>query len=116
MDKLRARNVEIDESDPSQEDHGWYLTFKIQGSLHDAVVSHVPTDDGDALWLLCLERSVGILGSIIGRRHRSVTVEALQLVDETLQASPEVRDVQWLLFTDVRRGELGQGRSGPLSD
>jgi hypothetical protein len=114
MTKLRDRQVDVDEDDPSQEDHGWYLTFRFNELLFDLVVSFVPAND-TARWLVSLERSVGLFGSMIGQRHRGVTVDAVRLVNDILQASAECRDVEWFFFEDVRRGNLANGSAEPLA-
>jgi hypothetical protein len=113
MTKFRNRQIAVDDEDPSQEDHGWYMTFRFNDLLYDVVVSYAPTNDA-ARWLVALERSVGLFGSIIGQRHHGVRVEAVRLVHDILQASEECRDVQWLFFENVRRGNLESGSADPL--
>jgi hypothetical protein len=115
MAKLRDRQAAVDENDPSQEDHGWYLTFKLNDLLYDIVVTYVPGNGAAPRWLACIERSVGLLGSMIGKRHRSVTTEVVQLINEVLVESQECRDVRWLFFDDVRRGNLENGSASPLN-
>ena len=114
MTKFHDRQIGFDEEDPSQEDHGWYVTFRLNGLLYDLVASYAPTNDAQR-WLLSLERSVGLLRSMMGQRRRGVTIEAVQLINDILQASAECQDVKWLFFSDVRRGNLQNGSDDPLA-
>lgn len=108
MAKLRDRQIALDDQDPAQEDHGWYVTFRSNELLFDLIVSYAPLNDTPR-WLVSVERSVGLFGSLVGQRHRGVTVEALQVIDGILQRSEQCRDVRWLFFDDVRRGNLENG-------
>lgn len=114
MAKLRDRQIDVDEEDPSQEDHGWYATFRLKDLLFDLVVSFAPANN-TARWLVSLERSVGLFGSMIGQRRRGVTVESVRLVNGILQTSEECRDVEWLFFEYVRRGKLENGSADPFA-
>lgn len=113
MDKLRARQLVVDEEDPSQEDHGWYVTFAFEGALYDLVVTYAPGNGAAGRWLACIERSVGLWGTMIGQRHRGVTKEVVRLVNDILVEAEECRDVRWLYFEDVRRGNLEQPTGSP---
>ncbi|HEV7240373.1 MAG TPA: hypothetical protein VGQ36_14125 [Thermoanaerobaculia bacterium] len=114
MSKLRGRGVPVDETDPSQEDHGWYVTFETDGKLHDVVAIYAPDADA-ARWLLSVERSLGIIGTIFGRRPRSVANAAVELIDAILQSSPEVTGVRWLRYDDVQKGNLDIGAPTPFA-
>jgi hypothetical protein len=108
--RLRERGVPVDESDPSQEDHGWYVTFGTDRESHDAVVVYAPTETASR-WLLCVERSLGIFGTMFGRRTRAVLPAAVDLIESILRDAPEVRNLRWSSFADVRRGNLEDGVS-----
>ncbi len=112
MGKLRDRGVPVDESDPSQEDHGWYVTFGPDRESHDAVIVYAPTETASR-WLLCVERSVGVLGSILGRRARAVVPSAVELIEDILRDAHEVRNLRWSSFEEVRQGNLEDGTGSP---
>jgi hypothetical protein len=114
MGQLQQREIEVDDAGPEQEDHGWYFTFTYGGQLYDLVVSYVPTT-GSPRWLACLERSHGLLGSLIGQRHRSIARGALVLIHDVLESSDWCRGITWLYFQDVRRGRLVNGATHPVS-
>lgn len=109
MGKLRDRGVPVDESDPSQEDHGWYVTFGSDRESHDAVVVYAPTETASR-WLLCVERSVGVFGTMFGRRTRTVLPSAVDMIENVLREAPEVRNLRWSSFENVRQGNLEDGR------
>lgn len=115
MGKLRDRGVPVDETDPSQEDHGWYVTFGSDRESHDAIVVYAPTETASR-WLLSVERSVGVLGTIFGRRTRTVLEGAVELIHNILSESAEVRRVKWLRFEDVRQGDLDGGAPTPFGE
>jgi hypothetical protein len=113
MIQLRGRKLVVDENDPSQEDHGWYVTFTWNHLSYDLVVTYAPTNGMAARWLACIERSVGLFGTLIGQRHRAVPSEIVQLVNDILVHAGECEDIQWLYFDDVRRGNLSSGSASP---
>lgn len=113
MKQFGARGVTIEEDSPGQEDHGWYITFKLDERLYDVVVTYVP-ELGSGRWLVVVERSVGLIRSAVGHRHR-VAPAAVNLLNDVLQAAQECRDIRWLFFADVRRGDLTTTSTGPLT-
>jgi hypothetical protein len=115
MGKLRDRGVPVDETDPSQEDHGWYVTFGSEKESHEAIVVYAPTEK-TSRWLVCVERSVGVLGTVLGRRTRAVLPVAVELLHSVLSESAEVRGLRWLRFEDVRQGDLEGGTPTPQGD
>lgn len=111
MVKLRDRGSWFNESDPSPGDHGWYVAFG-RDKPHGAIVTYAPVG-ATPRWLLCIERTVGLIGTILGRRSRSVDPSVIELIDKILKGSPEIRKVRWHRFQDVRRGDLEQGTFTP---
>jgi hypothetical protein len=113
MVKLRDRGIWlINESDPSPGDRGWYVTFGYAKRKYDVVVSYAPAGT-ISRWLLRIERRVGLVATILGKRTRGVDPAVVELIDKILRASPEVRKVRWHRFQDVRRGDLEQGAFTP---
>lgn len=111
--QLRERQLSVDEEDPSQEDHGWYVSFTVDDLLYDLIVTYAPANGMAARWLACIEKSVGLFGTVIGQRHRGVTRRVVQLVNDILVEAEHCRDVRWLYFDDVRRGNLENGSTSP---
>jgi hypothetical protein len=105
IEELRRRRIETDEPGAEQEDHGWYATLMFDGARHDLVVSHVPGTEVPR-WLVCVERSVGLFGTLLGRRSRSVARGLPELIDEILSTSAKVHKVGWMAFQEVRGGLL----------
>ena len=89
----------MDETGPSQEDHGWYLTFLYEQHPYDLFVAYMPTGQANSgTWLACLERSYGLLGSLLGKRHRSIEPGAILVIHDVLAASELCHNVRWLFF------------------
>jgi hypothetical protein len=115
MDELRSRQIAVDEGDPSQEDHGWYVTFTLNARCYDIVFICAPANDGAARWLACIENSVGVFGTMLGLRHRAVPRAVVELVKDILVHAEECRDTRWLYFEDVHRGTLENDGASPDS-
>lgn len=115
MTQFRDRKLAVDEEDPSQEDHGWYVTFTFNDLLYDLIVIYAPANGAAARWLACIEKSAGLFGTMIGQRHRAVTAEVVQLINDILMHAEECRDVRWLYFDDVRRGNLEKASASPVA-
>jgi hypothetical protein len=91
--RLRARGIETDD-EPGQEDFGWYFDFTVPAGKHCCVLGYQP-DDPEGRWLVWLERSRGLLGSLLGMRTRGIDVTAVQVIGDILSGAPEVRELQW---------------------
>ena len=96
--------------EPSQEDFGWYFTFRVGNTEHDFVIGFRPgeaSSEGD--WVGWLERKRGFIGSLVGGRKRGVHPAAAHALHAVLSASPQIRDVRWHVQPDFDRGreELG---------
>jgi len=109
--ELRKQGVKTDEQ-PGQEDFGWYLNFEVAGSGHYFVIGHRPTDESEAgTWIGWLERSRGLIGSVLGGRKRGIQPLAAEAIHKILSSSPLVRDVRWHFERDFDNGnERGQHR------
>jgi hypothetical protein len=42
-----------------------------------------------------IERSRGLLGSLLGRRGHDIDESAVRAIDDVLSAAPEIRDLAW---------------------
>ncbi len=95
MKELQSRGVETGE-EPGQEDFGWYFTFSVSGAEHCFLVGFQPEDpETGEVWHGWVERHVGFWKSIFGGRDRGVLPEAVELVDQVLRSSDEIRNVEW---------------------
>jgi hypothetical protein len=109
--QLRARGLATADQ-PGAEDFGWFLRFTHGDRPYCAVVGY-RADDGPAGgdWVLWLERDVGFVGSLLGRRDRGIQPEAAQLLHEILSASGDVRRIRWHFKPDFDAGH--EDRASP---
>jgi hypothetical protein len=91
---LRNAGLSTD-AEPGQEDFGWYFEFSVPEGRHCVVMGFRPGDtDSDGCWMVWLERSRGLLGSLLGGRQRGIAPSAIAALDRALRV-PEIRNVQW---------------------
>lgn len=110
-EQLRTRGIEVDQ-DIGQEDHGWYLTFRVEGTAYNFVVGH--RDGSRVEWIGWLERSVGLLGLWFGARTRGISAEAALEIHHALSEADEVTDVEWYDEREFMRGSEEGGAPTPL--
>jgi hypothetical protein len=91
--RLRDIGIKTD-GEPGQEDFGWYFEFEVPAGKHCCVLGY-QNDDPEGRWCLWLERSRGILGSIVGRRRSGIDSAAVQALQTILGNSPEIRELEW---------------------
>jgi hypothetical protein len=102
--ELRKQGVKTDEK-LGQEDFGWYLNFEVAGCAHCFVIGHRPTGKSEAgTWIGWLERSRGLIGSVLGGRKRGIQLLAAEAIHKILSSSPLVRDVRWHFQRDFDKG------------
>lgn len=78
MQELCSRGFRTD-SEPGQEDFGWYFCFYVGDVKHCFVVGFQPADtDAERLWIGWLEHQAGFLGSLLGGRKRGILPEAAE--------------------------------------
>jgi hypothetical protein len=107
--ELRKLGVEADEK-PGREDFGWYLNFRLKGTEHTFIIGHRPTGDSEAgTWIGWLERSSGLIGSLLGGRKRGIQSAAVDIIDGILLSSPLIRDVRWHSQRDFDKGIEDRG-------
>ena len=96
-------------SEPGQEDFGWYFNFQTPDGEHCCVLGYRPSDSpAEACWVAWLERSAGLIGSMLGRRRR-VAASAVRAVHGVLSAAVEIDDLRW---HDRRAFDEGREASG----
>jgi hypothetical protein len=91
MGQLDAQGVKIT-GEPSQEDFGWYFTFRVENVKHAFVLG---LRHDDATWIGWVERHRGLMGSMILGRKRGIRPAALRAVHVVLSGSPQIHDVRW---------------------
>lgn len=96
IDKLSKRGIATSPA-PSQEDFGWYFRYSIQNKEYCVVIGFQPNDVsvGDC-WIGEIERHVGLVGSILGKRREGIDEVAIEIIDRVLRSSPEIRDLEWV--------------------
>src|SRR4030095_13214248 len=64
--RLRSNGIETD-SEPGQEDFGWYFNFKVSENVYCVVLGFRPDEENaDGEWVAWLERTRGLVGAIFG--------------------------------------------------
>jgi hypothetical protein len=102
------------ESEPDQEDFGWYLTFESAGS-HQLVVTYRPDTDDSGTWICWVERNVGIVGTIFGRRRRAVQPEAVLAIHKVLTSISAIHNLRWHTTLAFDAGRENEGMPSPTA-
>ena len=112
LHELSQRGVET-YPEPGQEDFGWYVSFDVAGQAYDFVISYRPGHQnvpGD--WICCLERSLGLIPSILGRRKKGIQSAAAEAIHSVLEASSSIHNVRW--FSDADYATETNPRARPV--
>ncbi len=110
--RLRAQGVTTDE--PGQEDFGWFFNFHVGDAGYCLVIGFRPDDDaGAGTWVCFIERSLGLIASLLGRRNKGLTPDASRTIHRALSGSAEVRDVRWHVRQEFDRGLEDRGTAEP---
>jgi hypothetical protein len=110
--QLKGHGIEADDA-PSQEDWGWYLTYRVNGQEHRLLLAFRPADSGGTgYWIGWVERA-GALSALMGRRTTSIDPLAVSAVHHVLSSSPVVEHVRWHLQRDFDRGNEEAGQPSP---
>jgi hypothetical protein len=111
--ELRNRGVKAD-SEPGQEDFGWYFNFQVVGTPHAFVIGHRPGDErGEGTWIGWIERRRGFIASLLGARRRGIDPSALETLHSILSSSSQIRDIRWHRQHDFDKGHEDLGTSAP---
>ena len=92
LGELAARNVEFEEDGPDQEDFGWYVNFSINDTDTTCLIIY---NEVDSIWQIILERNVGLLGSLLGKRNKRVRSEPVELIYDILKSESEFYSIEW---------------------
>ena len=98
--KLRAAGADP-AAEPGQEDFGWYVNYTIGDQPFCAVIGNV----GGEFWFVAVERVTGFLGSIVGKRQRSIPEVGIDCLHQILSSSPEVSNLKWHHWASFKRGD-----------
>jgi len=108
IERLKSRGIHT-ESEPGQEDFGWYMTFRVGETDYDLVIAYRPGGEGQlGDWMCTLERSAGLVGSLFGARKRSIQFDALEALHGVLSTAPEISNLRWYTDEDYQKEENGQ--------
>jgi len=117
--RLRARAIRAD-TEPGQEDFGRYVLFDVPEGRHCCVLAYRPGDDAEpGTWTAIVERHHGLIGSLLGRRHRGVAASATAAIHAALTApvagaeAKEIRNVRWHVKEDFDDGREEHGSREP---
>lgn len=112
-ERLRAGGMRADEA-PGQEDFGWYFEYDAPEGRHCVVLGYRPPDgDEPGAWIGWVERSRGLVGSLLGRRRHGISPAALDALHEALAGAAEIRHVRWHHRADFDRGREETGTASP---
>ena len=89
-EQLKASGARVD-SNPRQEDFGWYLGFQYGLYSYDFVIGHNP----DGYWIGWLERKRGLLGSAFGMRKKGIQLDAANAIHSILVSSSDISHIRW---------------------
>jgi hypothetical protein len=113
MSRLRAAGVQS-ESEPGQEDFGWYFEFEVPEGTHSCVLSYRPGDgDEPGVWIAWLERSRGLVASLFGGRNRGISQAAAAAIHRALSGADEIANVRWHEKAQFDRGREELGAAEP---
>ena len=113
MEQLRSRGYQTD-TEPGQEDFGWYFGFRAADADYQFVIGHRPADGTDpAVWIGWLERKAGLIGTIFGARNRGIQPAALSAIHFAISALPQVSDIRWHRKEDFKAGKEKLGQPSP---
>ena len=116
MEVLRSKGYKTD-TEPGQEDFGWYFGFRSGETNYQFFIGHRPADaDDPAVWIGWIERQAGIIGSLFGAGKRSLQPDAVRAIHEAIAALPQVTDIRWHRKEDFDKGREELGQSHPISE
>jgi hypothetical protein len=114
--ELRGRGVSAD-AEPDQEDSGWYFGFRVADADYHFVLGYRPGEtNGDGQWIAWLERKLGFVKSLLGRRKHHIGADAACLLQSVLSSSPKIGNVRWHHQRDFDLGHEDEARPEPSAD
>lgn len=96
IDEFLKSGVKTEEKTPDQEDFGWYFNFFCDDSSYTCLVIY--REDIER-WQCVLEFNAGLLGSLFGKRKKTVPQNVAAILDAVLKReSTMISDVRWLNY------------------
>lgn len=115
MEQLRSHGIQTD-TEPGQEDFGWYFGFRTGAVDYQFVIGHRPADGSDpVVWIGWLERKAGLLGSLFGARKRGIQPDAASVLHLAISSLPQVSNIRWHRKEDFDAGREKLGQIDPAS-
>jgi hypothetical protein len=114
MEQLQSRGYQAD-SEPGQEDFGWYFGFRAGDMDYNFVIGHRPADVNDPpVWIGWVERKVGLIGTIFGGRNRGIQPAALSAIHAAISGLTQVQNIRWHSKEDFDAGREKLGSTTPI--
>jgi len=105
VDRLAQRGIRAG-PEIGQEDHGWYFRYWVGDRPYTLVVGYRPGDgESEGDWVGWVERDVGFIASLLGRRTKGIEGDAVRVLHDALSDAPEVVDLRWHEPRAFRAGE-----------
>jgi hypothetical protein len=93
--ELQSHGVATD-SEPDQEDFGWYFSFRHGDTEHQFIIGYRPgSGEEPGTWIGWVERRAGLIGSLLGARRRGIEPTALRAIHDVLASDRRVSSVRW---------------------
>ena len=113
---LTAKDLRAD-SEPGQEDFGWYFNFDVPEGRHCCVIGYRPEEDGaPGVWIGWIERQAGFVGSLLGGGNRQIAIAATEALHKVLTEGAPIHDVTWHDRKDFDAGREELGASSPNAE
>lgn len=116
--RLGEAGVEC-QSEPGQEDFGWYFNFSVDGAPHCLLAGLRQNSENlnsvDEDWVLIIERAAGFIASIFGGRDKNIMPAASLAVHAALcSAQPgEIENIRWHYKKDFDKNFEDKGTTTP---
>lgn len=113
IDELRERGIQTD-TEPGQEDFGWYFGFRVGDTDYQVVLGYrAGQNENDGVWIGWLERKLGFVKSVLGRRKYGIRADAACVLHEVLSSSPNICNIRWQNQRDFDAGNEQNARTTP---
>jgi hypothetical protein len=111
--ELRGRGIQTD-TELDQEDFGWYFGFRVGDTDYQLVLGYLEgRGESDGVWIGWLERKLGFVKSLLGRRKRGIQTDAACALHEVLSSSPNICNIRWHDQRDFDTGNEQNARATP---
>jgi hypothetical protein len=111
--ELQSHGVATD-SEPDQEDFGWYFGFRPGDTEHQFIIGYRPgADEEPGTWIGWVERKASLIGSLLGARGRGIEPTALRAIHDVLASDRRVSSVRWHRRTDFDAANESASASEP---